>query len=127
MIGYFSDQTGSQSFPLGLLAWFYPDKGNFIGVVGRAFDRSLVARVKALMTVTPDLPVYSINAPGFITGVDFSDHWSFWQFGFPAVMVTDTAFLRNPNYHHPTDTPGTLDYGRMAQTVDGLYRVAVDM
>lgn len=77
------------------------------------------------MTVTPDLPVYSINAPRFVTGVDFSDHRSFWQFGLPAVMVTDTAFFRNPNYHRATDGPETLDYRRMAQTVDGLYRVAV--
>lgn len=126
MIGYFSDRPGSQSYPLGMLGWFYPDTANFIGVVGLATERSVVARVKALMTVSPDLPVYSINAPAFVPGVDFSDQWSFWQFGFPAVMVTDTAFLRNPNYHRPTDTPGTLDYRRMARTVDGLYRVAVD-
>ncbi len=126
MIGYFSEEDGSQSFPIDILAWFYPSKGNFISVVGRAFERSLVARVKALMTVTPDLPVYSINAPHLLTGVDLSDHWSFWQFGFPAVMVTDTAFFRNPNYHRSTDTPETLDYRRMAQTVDGLYQVAVN-
>lgn len=126
MIGYFSDESGSQHYPLGVLNWFYPGEADFIGVVGRALDRAPVARVKALMTVTPALPVYSINAPAFVTGVDFSDHWSFWQLGFPAVMVTDTAFLRNPNYHRPTDTPETLDYRRMALTVDGLYRVAVD-
>jgi hypothetical protein len=126
MIGYFSDQAASQRFPLGMLGWFYPSKGNFIGVVGRAFERSLVARMKALMTVSPDLPVYSINAPQFVTGVDLSDHWSFWQFGFPAVMVTDTAFFRNPNYHRSTDRPETLDYRRMAHTVDGLYQVAVN-
>ena len=126
MIGYFSDRPGSQSYPMVLLDLFYPDTANFIGVVGLAAERSLVARVKELMTVTPDLPVYSINAPAFVPGVDFSDQWSFWQFGFPAVMVTDTAYLRNPNYHRPTDTPGTLDYRRMARTVEGLYRVAVD-
>ena len=126
MIGYFSDRPGSQSYPLGMLGWFYPDTADFIGVVGLATERSVVARVKELMTVSEDLPVYSINAPAFVPGVDFSDQWSFWQFGFPAVMVTDTAFLRNPNYHRPTDTPGTLDYRRMARTVDGLYRVAVD-
>ena len=125
MIGYFSDQPGSQAFPFGFLSWFYPETGNFIAVVGRAFDRSLVSRTKALLTVAPALPVYSINAPGFLPGIDFSDHWSFWQHGFPAVMVTDTAFFRNPNYHRPTDRPETLDYRRMALVVDGLYRVAV--
>ncbi len=125
MIGYFSDDPGSQSFPLGFLSWFYPETGNFIAVVGSALERSLVGRTKELMSLGPELPVYSINAPGFVPGIDLSDHWSFWQHGFPAVMVTDTAFFRNPNYHRPTDSPETLDYRRMARTVDGLYRVAV--
>ena len=125
MIGYFSDQPGSQAFPFGFLSWFYPETGNFIAVVGRAWDRSLVARSKALMSLGPALPVYSINAPAFLPGIDLSDHWSFWRHGFPAVMVTDTAFFRNPHYHRSTDRPETLDYRRMALTVDGLYRVAV--
>ncbi|MCK4866865.1 MAG: M28 family peptidase [Alphaproteobacteria bacterium] len=125
MIGFYSDEPGSQSYPLGFLAWLYPDKADFIGVVGGLFDRSSVARVKSLMAVSDDLPVYSINAPAALTGVDFSDHWSFWQNGLPALMVTDTAFLRNPNYHEATDTPDTLDYRRMALAVDGLYQVAV--
>jgi hypothetical protein len=125
MIGFYSDAPDSQSYPVGFLDWLYPDKANFIGVVGALFDRSAVARVKGLLTVSDALPVYSINAPTALTGVDFSDHWSFWQNGLPALMVTDTAFLRNPNYHRPTDTPDTLDYRRMALAVDGLYQVAV--
>ncbi len=125
MIGFFSDDPGTQNFPLDFLSWFYPETGNFIAVVGSAWERSLVGRTKELMSLGPELPVYSINAPGFIAGVDLSDHWSFWQQGFPAVMVTDTSFFRNPNYHRPTDRPETLDYRRMALTVDGLYRVAV--
>lgn len=125
MIGYFSDEPGSQRFPLPLLNLIYPDTGNFIGVVGRSFDRSPVARVKALMRTAGDLPVHSINAPALVPGIDFSDHLSYWRHGLPAVMVTDTAFLRNPHYHMPTDTADTLDYRRMASVVDGLYRVAV--
>lgn len=125
MIGFFADKPGSQTYPLGLLNWFYPDRANFIGVVGQPFDRSLVARVKKLMQAGGDLPVLSINGPAFVPGIDLSDHWSFWQHELPAVMVTDTAFLRNPNYHQPTDTPETLDYDRMAKVVDGLYQVAV--
>ncbi len=124
MIGFYSDEPGSQEYPMGFLEWLYPDKADFIGVVGGLFDRSSVARVKGLMAVSDELPVYSINAPALVTGVDFSDHWSFWQNGLPALMVTDTAFLRNPNYHEPTDTPDTLDYRRMALAVDGLYQVA---
>ncbi len=125
MIGYFSDRPGSQAYPLSILRLFYPGKGDFIGVVGRSFDRSRVARVKQLMQASERMPVYSINAPAIVPGVDLSDHWGFWQHGLPAIMVTDTAFLRNPNYHLPTDTPDTLDYDRMALVVDGLYRVAV--
>lgn len=81
--------------------------------------------MKGLLAGSVDLPVYSINAPGGLPGIGFSDHWSFWQFGYPAVMVTDTAFFRNPNYHRPKDRPETLDYRRMALAVEGLYRVAV--
>lgn len=125
MIGYYSDESGSQAYPLAPLRWIYPERGNFIGVVGRAFDRATVARVKGLMRVDGDMPVYSINAPTALAGIDFSDHWSFWQHGQPAVMVTDTAFLRNPNYHTVRDTADTLDYRRMALVVDGLYQVAV--
>jgi hypothetical protein len=125
MIGFYSDEPGSQSYPMGILEWLYPDRADFIGVVGGLLDRSSVARVKALMQVSDELSVYSINAPPLLTGVDFSDHWSYWQHGLPALMVTDTAFLRNPNYHRPTDTPETLDYRRMALAVDGLYQVAI--
>ena len=124
MVGYFSDEPGSQSYPAGFLGWLYPDTANFIGVVGRTFDRAPVARVKALMASAGDLPVHSINAPVALAGIDFSDHWSFWEHDLPAVMVTDTAFFRNPNYHRPTDTPETLDFQRMAAVVDGLYQVA---
>ena len=94
-------------------------------MVGRTFDRRPVARVKALMAAAGNVPVHSINAPVALAGIDFSDHWSFWQHGQPAVMVTDTAFLRNPNYHTGRDTADTLDYRRMAAVVDGLYQVAV--
>ncbi len=125
MIGYFSDEPGSQTYPLSFLKLFYPDRGDFIGVIGQSFDRARVRRIRELMRVSDTLPVHSINAPAIVPGIDLSDHWGFWQHGLPAVMVTDTAFLRNPNYHMPTDTPDTLDYKRMALTVDGLYRVAV--
>jgi len=125
MVGYFSDEPGSQHYPAGILDWLYPDTGDFIGVVGRTLDREPVARVKALMASASTVRVHSINAPVALAGIDFSDNWSFWEHGLPAVMVTDTAFYRNPNYHRPTDTPGTLDYRRLAGVVDGLYQVAL--
>jgi len=126
MIGYFSDAPGSQAYPLPFLNLIYPDRADFIGVIGQPFDRARVARVKSLMRVSDALPVHSINAPALVPGIDLSDHWSYWQHGVPAVMVSDTAFLRNPNYHLPSDTADTLDYRRMALTVDGLFQVAVN-
>ncbi len=77
------------------------------------------------MREASDLPVRSINAPGFVPGVDLSDHSSFWRRGYPAVMITDTAFYRNPRYHTERDTPDTLDYGRMAKVVAGVRRAVL--
>lgn len=126
MIGYFDDRKDSQQFPHAALKAIYPDTGNFIAVVGRLQETGLVQRVKAAMRAAADLQVHSLNAPASVTGVGLSDHASFWAAGFPAIMITDTAFFRNPNYHSAADTPGTLDYRRMAQVVDGVYAAIMD-
>lgn len=120
MIGYFDDRPGTQRYPVDALKALYPDRGDFIAVVGNLADASEVRRVKAAMAARTPLPVYSINAPASMTGVDFSDHASYWEHGIPALMVTDTAFYRNPHYHQPSDLPATLDYRRMALVVDGV-------
>ncbi|WP_340105570.1 M28 family peptidase [Rhodohalobacter sp. 8-1] len=120
MIGYFSDDEGSQSYPLSLLRPFYPSVGNYIAVVGKMFQKGLVRKVKKAMKGVASLPVESINAPKLVPGIAFSDHLNYWRHGFPAVMITDTAMYRNPNYHSPTDTAGTLNYRKMAQVVDGV-------
>lgn len=125
MLGYFTDAPGSQEYPLPILKLFYPSRGNFIGVVGRLGQGALVRRVaKAMRRATP-LPVRSISAPTSLHGVDFSDHRSYWEAGYKAVMITDTAFYRNPNYHTESDTPETLDYGRMARVVEGVWAAVV--
>lgn len=121
MIGYFSDEPGSQSYPMALLRLFYPGRGNFIGVVGNFKQARLVRKVKYAMRGATDLPVRSINGPASVPGVDFSDHRSYWAAGFPGVMVTDTAFYRNKAYHTENDTPDRLDYNRMAKVVVGVY------
>jgi Zn-dependent M28 family amino/carboxypeptidase len=121
MLGYFNDEEGSQSYPLPLLDMLYPTQGNFIGIVGRFGDWSQVRRLKAAMRGASDLPVASINAPPGLTGVDFSDHRSYWGVGIPAVMVTDTAFFRNHEYHQGGDTADRLDYARMAKVVQGVF------
>lgn len=125
MIGYFSDDPGSQRLPDPSLARLYPDRGNFIALVGRLDDFGRMRKVKATMAGATPLPVRSLNASPTMQGIDFSDHLSYWNEGMPAIMVTDTAFLRNPNYHQTGDTFDTLDYGRMEMVVQGVFAVAM--
>jgi Zn-dependent M28 family amino/carboxypeptidase len=120
MIGYFSDSPGSQGFPSPILRALYPNKGDFISVVGRLTDGMVTRRVKAAMRGASSLPVYSINAPTFLPGIDFSDHVNYWDQGYDALMITDTAFYRNTAYHAALDTADRLDYTRMAMVVQGV-------
>jgi hypothetical protein len=121
MLGYFTDEPGSQYFPVPGMGLLYPSRGNFIAVVGNGSSWGFTRGVKARMAGATELPVRSINAPALLPGVDFSDHYNFWKQGWDAVMITDTAFYRNPNYHRMTDTPNTLDFEGMAQVVTGVY------
>lgn len=126
MIGFFSDLKNSQDFPLPQLKFIYPSKGNFIGVVGDTESGSLTSRVRDLMANGSSIDVQMINAPRTVAGIDLSDHRNYWNVGYPAVMITDTAFFRNPHYHGPGDTFDTLDYKKMAEVVNGVARVALE-
>lgn len=126
MIGYFSDDIGSQRYPFPGMNLLYPVQGNFIALVGRVGDFQAIRDAKSLMTGATDLPVRSINAPSLVPGIDFSDHRSYWAEGFPALMVTDTAFYRNANYHEAGDTYDKLDYQRMAKVVQAVYAITQD-
>jgi Zn-dependent M28 family amino/carboxypeptidase len=121
MIGYFSNEPKSQSYPFPGMASLYSDRGDFIAIVGRMQDFGLMRRTKARMLGAAKLAVHSINAPAILPGIDFSDHRSYWNLGIPALMVTDTAFFRNKNYHTAEDTYDKLDYRRMAQVVQAVY------
>lgn len=121
MVGCFSDRWFSQSYPSPMLHLIYPNRGNFIGVIGRWDQGEWVRAVKAGMQGRTDLPVRSIRAPGIVPGIDMSDHRNYWPQGIPALMVTDTAFYRNPAYHTLEDTADRLDYDRMAQVVIALF------
>lgn len=121
MIGYYSDEFLSQQFPYPFFYGFYPWTGNFIAIVSSPEDRQLTRDFKKSMANGAKLPVYSINAPSLVAGVNFSDHRSYWAHGWPALMVTDTAFFRNVEYHKEGDTPDRLDYKRMADVVFGVY------
>ena len=122
MLGYFCSTEGCQLYPSSLFSLFYPGRGDFISFVGNLSSRGFTREVeKAFREVSP-FPIESLSAPAFIPGVDFSDHRNFWKFGYPAFMITDTAFYRNPNYHSPGDTAETLDYKKSAELISGLYR-----
>jgi hypothetical protein len=125
-IGYYSDAPGSQHYPppLGLE---YPDRGDFIGFVGDRASADLVRRVVGTFRSTTHFPSEGAAPFAGIPGVGWSDQWSFWQVGYPGVMVTDTAPFRYPRYHTATDTPDALDYDRMARVVHGLERVVRDL
>ncbi len=123
MIGCFEDAPGTQEYPMAFLKLFYPSAGNFIAVVGKWGQGRTLCRVKRAMRSSGGLPVHALNAPAGTPGADLSDHRNYWARGWPAVMVTDTAFMRNPRYHTADDTPDTLDYARMARTVEGLRAV----
>lgn len=119
-IGYFTDEPETQMFPLPFFRYKYPTTGNFIAFVSDIKSKPFLIKIKSLFKESSILPVESISTLSIIPGVDFSDHRSFWKFGYKAFMVTDTAFYRNPNYHSLSDTPETLDYHRMALLVKGL-------
>jgi Zn-dependent M28 family amino/carboxypeptidase len=125
-IGMYSDAEGSQQYPAGFKS-LYPSKGNFIAFIGNLGSRGLVRDAVRSFRTSTKFPSEGSAVPAAIPGVGWSDHWSFWQQGYPAIMVTDTAPFRNPNYHQPTDKPGTLDYDRMARVVHGLSGVVSDL
>jgi hypothetical protein len=121
-IGCYSNLPKSQKYP-SPFSLFYPDTGNFIAFVANFSSRALLHRTIGAFRETTPFPSEGVAAPEFIAGIGWSDHWSFWQAGYPALMVTDTAPFRYHHYHEPTDTPEKLDYERMARVVAGIGRV----
>ncbi len=122
-IGYFSDAPHSQTYPAPGLRLFYPTVGNFIGFVANVHSRALLRRTIALFRKHAKIPSEGAALPSFIPGVSWSDQWSFWQHGYPGIMVTDTAPFRYPHYHSASDTPDKLDYDRFALVVSGMRNV----
>ncbi len=125
-MGYYSDEKGSQEYPFPL-KYFYPDTGNFIAFVGDHSSRDLVTLSVELFRKHTQFPSEGGIIPGWIPGVGWSDHWSFWQEGYPAIMVTDTAPFRYPHYHTYDDTIGEVDFEKLALVVQGLSKVIFDL
>lgn len=128
MMGRYSDVRGSQHYPSALFYLLYPSRGNFLALVGRPREVSILRRAKRAFRSASDLPVRSITAPpSLFFAMTLSDHSNYWDAGYPALMATDTAFLRNLDYHTDEDTPAKLDYTRMAQAVQGLHAAVIEL
>ena len=123
-MGYYSTERGSQQYPEPLRAK-YPDVGDFIVLVGNMESEALLLESRVAFEAVTTFPVQALAGPAELPGVGWSDHWSFWQAGYPALMVTDTAPFRYPWYHTAHDTPDKIDYKRFAAVVDGLEAVAI--
>ncbi len=125
-IGYYSNEPGSQRYPFPL-RFFYPSTGNFLAFVANLGSRGLLHEALESFRRNAQFPSEGVAAPAFIPGVDWSDHWSFWQESYPALMVTDTAPYRYPHYHTLQDTPDKVDYERLARVVSGLHGMLSDL
>lgn len=120
MIGYFDDAKKSQTYPVGILSWFYGNKGNYITLVKKfaagKFTRKFCRKFKA----SKKIRTKTFAAPPSLPGIDYSDHLNYWKFGISALMITDTSFYRNANYHEKGDTMESLDIASMSQVIDGI-------
>ncbi|KMQ66995.1 peptidase M28 [Chryseobacterium angstadtii] len=121
MIGYFKDEKNSQSYPLGILSWVYGNKGDFITLVKKFGAGDFVNNFSDHFKEANQIKTETFTAPKFVKGTDFSDHLNYWNLGYSALMITDTSFFRNKNYHESTDTLETLDLGRMTKVIDGIF------
>jgi hypothetical protein len=126
-IGYFSDAPNSQTYPAPGLGIFYPTTANFIAFVGNVASRDLLRQALALFREQAKIPSQGAALPASIPGIAWSDHWAFWEHGYPAIMVTDTAPFRYPHYHKATDMSDKLDYDRFALVVSGMEKVIANL
>lgn len=125
-MGYYSDGKNTQRYP-SMLRFVYPSAGNFIGFVGNVSSGSLVRQAIGAFRRDTEFPSEGGALPADLPGIGWSDHWAFWQQGYPAIMITDTAPFRYPYYHTAQDTPDKIDYSKLARVVDGLETVVVDL
>ena len=121
MIGYFDDSEGSQEYPLGIMSWFYGNKGDYITIVKRFGEGKFAKQFEKKFKKSGQITTKTFAGPKFMQGVDFSDHLNYWKLGYSAVMHTDTSFYRNKNYHETTDTLETLNIPKMCSVINALY------
>lgn len=124
-IGYYTDRPDTQRFPAPGMSMLYPNTGNFLAFIGKADNQSrqLLKTSANSFIASAKFPTQTLAAPAELSGVDFSDHLSFWRVGYPGIMVTDTALYRYPHYHSPEDTADKIDYDKLARVTDGMCAV----
>jgi Zn-dependent M28 family amino/carboxypeptidase len=127
MIGYFDDQKKSQDYPIGLLSLVYGNKGNYITLVNKFSKGKFSRKFNRQFKSRGLIKTKTFTAPVKLPGIDFSDHLNYWKFGFSALMITDTAFYRNKNYHENTDTIETLNLSRMRKVIESVYETLIIM
>ena len=125
-MGYYSEAPNSQQYPFPF-SFFYPHTANFIGFVGNLQSRQLMKQSLGAFRRHTQFPSEGTAAPGWVTGIGWSDHWSFWREGYRAIMVTDTALFRYDHYHTSEDTPEKIDYNRLARVTSGLAEVITEL
>jgi Zn-dependent M28 family amino/carboxypeptidase len=127
MIAYFKDEKNTQTYPIGILKLFYGGKGNYITLVNKMIAGKFARKFSAKMKNKASVKTKKFKAPRALPGIDFSDHRNYWHFGISALMITDTSFYRNFNYHHDTDKLETLDLNRMAKVIDEVLITILEM
>lgn len=125
-IGYYRDERKTQKYPVPF-SFFYPDTGNFVAVVGNLSSKPLVKTFTRHFMEGSDFPIECVATFGFITGIDWSDQWSFWQCGYPAIMLTDTALFRYPYYHTSEDTSDKINNHQLSRATYGIFKALVKM
>jgi len=119
MLGFYNPRPGAQLYP-PFMQLFFPDHGGFVGVVGNIESRALLGTFGSDWRRLSPFPLTVSILPGPFANLALSDQLNFWALGFPALLLSDTAFYRNANYHQSSDLPETLDYERMAEVATGL-------
>jgi Zn-dependent M28 family amino/carboxypeptidase len=126
MIGYFSDEPSSQEYPIDEMEDIYGDIGDYIAIVSNVASDAFLEKL-GLTSVQSQIKIYDMILPDALSDITASDHLNYWDLGFDAVMVTDTAHFRNPNYHTEEDTLETLDIKKMGYVIDAVVQSVVDM
>jgi hypothetical protein len=127
MIGYFDDTKYSQAYPVKLMSVKYGNKGDFITLVKKPDAGKFANEFSAKFEAAKTIKTVNFTGPEKLKGISYSDHYNYWDLGYSALMITDTSFYRNPNYHKETDTIETLDLKRMSKVIDGVYSALLAM